>query len=198
MDQILFVSACVRPYSRTHELAKYVVDHLGGHVEKLHLYDESIPPLDLNGMQQRDDAVRAGDLSSPILRYAQQFSQADTIVVAAPYWDLLFPAVVRAYFEAITVTGVTFRYSPEGFPIGLCRAKKLIYITTAGGPIGEYNLGFDYIKALSQLYFHIPDVVCFSAEGLDIVGADVPALMAQAKETVDRHFARSAGKEESI
>lgn len=185
MDQILFISACVRPYSRTHELAKYVVDHLDGQVEKLHLYDESIPPLDLNGMQQRDDAVRAGDLSSPILRYAQQFAQADTIVVAAPYWDLLFPAVVRSYFEAVTVTGVTFRYTPEGIPASLCRARRLIYVTTAGGPIGEYNLGFDYIKALSQLYFNIPEVLCFTAEGLDIVGADVDALMSAAKQAVD-------------
>ena len=188
MDQILFISACVRPGSRTHELAKYVVDKLDGQVEKLHLYDENISPLDLNGMKRREDAVRTGDLSAPVLRYAKQFAQADTIVVAAPYWDLLFPAVVRSYFEAVTVTGVTFRYTPEGFPAGLCRAKKLIYITTAGGPIGEYNLGFDYIKALSQLYFNIPEVVCFTAEGLDIIGADVEALMNAAKRAVDEQL----------
>lgn len=186
MENILFISACVRPYSRTHELAKYVVDKLDGHVEKLHLYDEDIPPLDFASMQQRDDAVHGGNLSAPVLRYAQQFAQADTIVIAAPYWDLLFPAVVRTYLEAITITGVTFRYTPEGFPAGLCRAKKLIYITTAGGPIGEYNLGFDYVKALANLYFGIQDVICFSAEGLDIVGADVDALMNAAKRAVDQ------------
>ena len=188
MDNILFINACPRPDSRTRELAQHVLSKLEGNVEKLRLFDEQIAPLDMAGMVERDRAVREGDWDAPILRYARQFAAADTIVVAAPYWDLLFPAVVRAYFEAVTVTGVTFRYTPEGFPAGMCRAKRLIYITTAGGPIGEYNLGFDYIKALSTLYYGIPEVKCFTAEFLDIIGADVPAIMAKAKEAVDNQL----------
>lgn len=188
METILFINACPRPDSRTRELARHVLSKLEGNVEKLLLFDENIPPLDMEGMEERDHAVRSGDWDAPILRYARQFARADTIVVAAPYWDLLFPAVVRAYFEAVTVTGITFRYTPEGFPAGMCRAKKLIYVTTAGGPIGEYNLGFDYIKALATLYYGIPEVTCFTAEFLDIIGADVPAIMAKAKEAVDKEF----------
>ena len=83
---------------------------------------------------------------------------------------------------------MTFRYTPEGFPAGMCKAKKLIYITTAGGPIGEYNLGFDYVKALATLYYGISEVQCFTAEFLDIDGADVPAIMAKAKEAVDNQL----------
>ncbi len=189
MDATLFIDACPRPDSRTRELAQHVLSKLEGNVVKLCLFDERIPPLDLNGMEERDRAVRTGDLSAPILRYAKQFAEADTIVVAAPYWDLLFPAVVRSYFEAVTVTGVTFRYTPEGFPAGLCNAQKLIYVTTAGGPIGEYNFGFNYIKSLAQLYYGIPEVTCFTAEFLDIIGADVTGIMDSAKKTVDEAFA---------
>ena len=188
MDNILFINACPRPDSRTRELAQHVLNKLDGKVEKLRLYDENIPPLDADGMAERERAVREGDRDAPILRYARQFAAADIIVVAAPYWDLLFPAVVRAYFEATTVTGVTFRYTPEGFPQGMCRAKKLIYVTTAGGPIGEYNLGFDYVKALATLYYGIPEVKCFSAEFLDIIGADVPAILAKAKAAADNYL----------
>ena len=188
MDTVLFINACPRPDSRTRELAQHVLSKLEGKVEKLRLFDEQIPPLDVAGMAERDRAVREGDWNAPILRYARQFAAADTIVVAAPYWDLLFPAVVRTYFEATTVTGVTFRYTPEGFPEGMCRAKRLIYVTTAGGPIGEYNLGFDYIKALATLYYGIPEVKCFTAEFLDIIGADVPAIMAKAKAAVDQEL----------
>ena len=188
MDTILFINACPRPDSRTRELAQHVLSKLDGKVEKLRLFDEQIPPLDVAGMEERDRAVRKGDWNAPILRYARQFAAADTIVVAAPYWDLLFPAVVRTYFEATTVTGVTFRYTPEGFPEGMCRAKRLIYVTTAGGPIGEYNLGFDYVRALATLYYGIPEVKCFTAEFLDIVGADVPAIMAKAKAAVDQEL----------
>ena len=188
MDTVLVINACPRPDSRTRELAQHVLSKLDGKVEKLRLFDEQIPPLDVAGMAERDRAVRKGDWNAPILRYARQFAAADTIVVAAPYWDLLFPAVVRTYFEATTVTGVTFRYTPEGFPEGMCRAKRLIYVTTAGGPIGEYNLGFDYVRALATLYYGIPEVKCFTAEFLDIVGADVPAIMAKAKAAVDQEL----------
>ena len=188
MDTVLFINACPRPDSRTRELAQHVLSKLDGKVEKLRLFDEQIPPLGVAGMEERDRAVRKGDWNAPILRYARQFAAADTIVVAAPYWDLLFPAVVRTYFEATTVTGVTFRYTPEGFPEGMCRAKRLIYVTTAGGPIGEYNLGFDYVRALATLYYGIPEVKCFTAEFLDIVGADVPAIMAKAKAAVDQEL----------
>lgn len=190
MNRILFVNACVRPGSRTLELARHVLDKLEGAVTELRLPDEAIPSLSSEDISRREAAVRAGDLSAPILRYAGQFAQADTIVVAAPYWDLLFPATVRAYFEAVTVSGVTFRYTPEGIPQGLCKGKKLIYVTTAGGPIGEYNLGFDYIKALARLYYGIPEVICFTAEFLDIVGADVPGIMDAAKAAVDKAFER--------
>lgn len=188
MEQILFIDACPRPQSRTRELALHVLNRLEGSVETLRLFDEQIPPLDAAGMAERDRAVASGDWDAPILRYARQFAAADTVVVAAPYWDLLFPAVVRAYFEAVTVTGVTFRYTAEGYPAGLCRAKQLIYVTTAGGPIGEYNLGFNYVKALAALYYGIPEVKCFTAEFLDIIGADVPAIMAQAKEAADKEL----------
>lgn len=191
MEHILFVNACTRPDSRTYDLAQHILSKLDGYVDHLRLYDEHIPPLDLNGMAQREASARAGDLSAPILRYALQFAHADTIVMAAPYWDLLFPAVVRTYLESVTVTGVTFKYTPEGIPAGLCRAKKLIYVTTAGGPIMDLNFGFDYVKALSQLYFGIPEVLCFTAEGLDIVGADVNKLMTAAKQTVDKAFGKS-------
>lgn len=190
MDQILYLNACQRPHSRTELLARRVLSHLEGQVEEVRLYDESLPPLDTEGMARREKAVAQGDWNDPILRHPLQFAAADTVVVAAPYWDLLFPAVVRSYFEAVTVTGVTFRYTEQGFPQGLCRAKKLIYVTTAGGPIGEYNFGFDYLKALAKLYYGIPEVTCFTAEMLDIVGADVNAIMDDACRRVDQALQR--------
>ena len=45
--------------------------------------------------------------------------------------------------------------------------------------IGEFNLGFEYALALSQLY-GIENAHFISAEGLDIEGADVDAIMNEA------------------
>ena len=116
----------------------------------------------------------------------------DVIVVAAPYWDLSFPAALKTYLERVVIAGITFDYSPEGIPFSLCRAKRLLYVTTAGGPIGNHNLGFEYVKALAEIFFAIPDVQCFSAEGLDIMGADVEAILARAATEIDERMGETA------
>ena len=64
-----------------------------------------------------------------------------------------------------------FRYAPEGYPQGLCKAKKFYYVTTSGGFIGDLDFGFQYAKALTTKLYGIPDVECIRKEGLDIVAA---------------------------
>lgn len=124
------------------------------------------------------------DYSGSEFKLAKQFKDADTIVIAAPFWDLSFPSVLKVYFENITVSGLTFEYSRDGRPVGKCKAKKLYYITTSGGYIGKNNFGFDYVKALAENFFGINDIYFYSAEGLDIFGADVKAIMDEAKERI--------------
>ena len=181
---ILFVNGCMRQNSRTYSLASAVLSTLNGNVTEINLEAEHISPLTIETLHQRDVLLQEKNLTAPSLRYANMFAEADTIVLAAPYWDLSFPAAVKAFLEAVTVTGVTFHYTAEGFPAGLCKAKKLIYVTTAGGLIMNYNLGYDYVKALAQLYYGIPETVCIKAENLDIIGADVEAILDAAKKEI--------------
>jgi len=181
MESILFVNACVRPESRTHILAQSVLARLSGQVDTVDLDREAIPSLDGNQLVQRDLHLQRGEYDAPMLRYARQFAQADTVVIAAPYWDLMFPALLKIYLEAVTVSGITFRYNEQGIPVSLCRAKRLVYITTAGGPIGEYDFGFQYINTVARGFFGIPEVQCVRAEGLDIIGADVDSILDRAR-----------------
>lgn len=185
MDKILFIDACVRPNSRTRELAQTVLEKLAGCVEPVPLYDLQLPPLDLQTMVKRDEAARSGVYEDPVFAQALQFAAADVIVIAAPFWDLMFPAVLKTYLEQITVSGLTFRYSEEGIPVGLCRAKKLYYVTTAGGYLGDAALGFAYVQTLAKSFYGIEDVQCISAQGLDIVGNDAAAILEEAKRAVD-------------
>lgn len=184
MKKILFINACLRPESRTRKLSQSVLESLDGEITELRLFEEPPKLLDMETLSARDEALSSGDFSSEVFSRAREFADADEIVIAAPYWDLLFPAALRLYLESVTVTGLSFRYSPEGIPIGMCRAKRLIYVTTAGGPIGENNFGFEYVKALAQNFYGIRDVQCFSAEGLDIYGADTGAIMEEAVQRV--------------
>jgi FMN-dependent NADH-azoreductase len=116
---------------------------------------------------------------------ARQFSEAETIVIAAPYWDLSFPASLKQYFEQVNVVGITFRYTEEGIPVGLCKADRIFYVSTAGGGYVPEEFGFGYVKALAQGYYGIGDVQLTEAVGLDIYGADVAAIMEAAEETIE-------------
>ena len=39
--------------------------------------------------------------------YANAMAQADMIVIAAPYWDMSFPASLKIFLEAASVVGIT-------------------------------------------------------------------------------------------
>ena len=179
-NKILFINACVRPNSRTAELSQYLLDRLDGEITEINLSKEGLLPLCNNGIEKRT----LHEISGEEFEYARQFSKADVIVIGAPFWDLSFPSVLKIYFENVTVSGITFEYSKEGRPASKCNAKKLYYITTSGGYIGNNNFGFDYVKALAENFFGINDVSFYSAEGLDILGADVQGIMDEAKKRI--------------
>lgn len=175
----LFIDGCMRPDSRTWTLTQTVLERFSD-VEIVSLAAVCPTGLTPDTLKLRTELLERSEFTHPMFTLAHQFAAADTIVVAAPYWDLLFPAVVRAYFELITVAGITFQYDDHGVPHGLCRARRLIYVTTAGGPIVR-NFGFEYIEAVAKTFFGIAEVQCLAAEGLDVWGADVEAILSEAK-----------------
>ena len=181
---VLFINGCVRENSRTLELARAVLEKISGDVEEIRLYPDGPEGLDAEKLCMRDELLANKNYDHPIFRFARQFAAADTVVMAAPYWDLAFPVKVRAYLEEITVSGITFKYGENGIPQGLCNAEKLIYVTTAGGPIFQ-NFGFEYVKSLANNFYGIQDVRLVKAEGLDIWGADTAAIMRKAKSEIE-------------
>lgn len=96
-----------------------------------------------------------------------------------PYWNNSIPAVLHAFLEIVTSQGVTFSISPDGHYQSLCQAKKLTFITTAGGYIPKDNYAYGYIKSLATDFWKIDELHCLKAEGLDIAGADVEAILAK-------------------
>ena len=188
METILFVNACMRgePISRTYAvaqrfLAAYRKTHPQALVEEADLTEE--PPACLTGedIARRDSLLKQGAYDDSSFAPARRFAAADKIVIAAPYWDLSFPASLKAYFERLCVNGITWRYTEDGTMKGLCRAKKLVYITTSGGKFPEELLpltgtAIPYIKGLCAM-FGIPDFSCLWTQGLDIQGADAADLL---------------------
>lgn len=182
MSGILFVNACVRRGSRTERLAEKVLECLGGGYEEVRLSEEKLLPLDGASLENREEKRRSGLLDDPVFTHAKQFADAETVVIAAPYWDLSFPSALKVYCEAISVSGITFTYEDDR-PKGLCRAHRVIYVTTSGGMLGE-NLGYVYIRALCGTLFGIPEVSFFAAEGLDMIGIDTEKILAGAEQRI--------------
>lgn len=182
---LLYIDGAVRTNSRTRELADYLADKKVCEKEYVRLAQENISALDEKTLLIRDEACRKGDFSNTYFKYAKQFAQADEIILVAPFWDLSFPSLVKTYLENICVTGLTFRYSDNGVPVGMCQAKRVYYVTTAGGTIFNDEFGFGYIKTLAQVMFGIGEVVLIKAENLDIIGSDVNKIMTDAKKEID-------------
>lgn len=174
---ILLINACVRKASRTKLLADRFLSEKVQSVTEINLADIKYPKVDEEFLIKRDSLITEGDFDDPMFALAKQFAGADEIVIAAPFWDLSFPSSLKQYFEQINVVGVTFRYTPEGIPQGLCKAKRLTYITTAGGEFFPEEFGFGYVKALAKNFYGIRDIRLIKATGLDIDGADTKKIL---------------------
>lgn len=183
---ILYVNACVRERSRTDKLARHLLSKLGDYKE-IKLSEEDITPLSAQMLEKRNAFIEAGDYSDDMFRYAKDFASADTVVISAPYWDLSFPSILKVYFENIYVTGIVSRYGEDGRPQGLCKAKNLWYVTTAGGPYNpDYSYG--YVDTLAREFLGIENTRLIKAEMLDIYGNNPETILTDAMVCIDKIF----------
>lgn len=187
MEKILFINACIRPESRTLVLAKHLLSKLSGNVEEVNLEKEQIQPLNTQSLKYRQDLLATEKFDDPMLRYARQFKEADTIVIAAPYYDLSFPSALKNYLEAVACVGLTFYYDENEVAQTNTKATKHYYVSTGGG-ILKKQFGFEYIKALVGEFYHIYDVEGFFAEKLDLLGSAPDVIMNTALQEIDIFF----------
>ena len=186
MRKILYVNACVKRdiASRTNRLAQaYLNKCLKSQdcsLSIVNLEDTIMYPLSGKSLAEREKAIANNDFSSSSFELARCFAAADEVVIAAPYWDLSFPASIKLYIEQICVNKLTFCFDEKGIPRGLTNIKKAVYLTTSGGYIGSSNFGFDYIKGVFSTLFGIKEISFYSAEGFDILGNDPEQILAAA------------------
>ncbi len=181
----LVVDCCIRGgESRTRQLLDAFLQALPADMpyERLDLMQEGLRGLDGAYFLQREQLLAGHRLDHPRFRYAHQFAEADWIVIAAPFWDLAFPALLKIYIEQVSVDGITFGTSAQGLA-GLCRARKLIFLTTRGGFYTDdpMEMGSRYLDAL-HTFFGIGAYRCIAADGMDVAGFDAQASLRRAME----------------
>lgn len=181
MKEVLFIDCCIRgEQSRTAKLAEAffsALDPAAYHVTTLSLMEEGLRPLSGEFFQARQELLEQKAFDHPRFAYAHQFAQADLVVVAAPFWDLGFPALLKIYIENISVDGITFGCNEEGC-YGICKGSHLIFLTSRGGFYegSEMEQGSRYLAALKE-FFGFGEYVCIAAEGLDADGSDPTVIL---------------------
>lgn len=164
----LFIDCCIRgEKSATRRFAEaWIAKNIKGEAETLRLAEENILPLNAERLKLRDELLAQGKIYHEMFSYAWQFKKADEIVIAAPFWDLSFPALLKIYFENISVCGITFGY--EGAQsVGYSRANKVHYFSTCGGFAGKNNEGARYVKAICEM-FGVKEFDAHIIDGMDI------------------------------
>lgn len=176
MKTALFVDCCIRGgASRSRKLAEAFFAALGEAytVKHLDLMREELLPLTEESLAQRDALLAAGETEHPRFRYAREIAGADLVVMAAPFWDLSIPALLKIYIENVSVEGITFRSSAEGLQ-GLCRGSDLVFLTTRGGIYADgsdWEQGVPYLRAIAR-FFGFDRFSFVAADGLDVQGFD--------------------------
>lgn len=172
----LFIDSCIREDSRTNILAEAFMEKHPGDWKTLSLVDLGLKPLNEERLDARMAYLNKGDFNNPAFDLAKEFAEAEEILIASPYYDYSFSALLKTYIENIYIIGIVSRYDETGRPIGLCRAKRLTYITTAGGPY-DPSYSYEYIKRIATECFGIEECDLIYAENLDIVGYDATAII---------------------
>jgi FMN-dependent NADH-azoreductase len=184
---ILYIKANAKPegISRTFKVSDSFVEaykngHPGDSVVELDLYKEDIAFLTEEDINTVFGPKTEESRKHRILKYTYQFADADKYVIAEPMWNLGIPAILKAYIDYITVTGITFKYTETG-PVGLLKGKKAVNISARGGdyhtePYSNFEMGDRYLRTIFA-FLGITDFTTITAENLDVMGQDVDAVV---------------------
>jgi len=161
-------------------------------VVHIDLYKENIPQIDADvfsgwgklrsgssfedlSEQEKLKVTRLGEIN-------EQFITADKFVFVTPFWNFSYPPVMKAYLDAVSVAGKSFRYTDNGQPVGLLTDKKALHIQARGGfysegPAAELEMGHRHLQVMMN-FFGVP-----SLEGLFVEGHNkVPERALEIKE----------------
>ena len=166
MKKLFYVDACMREGSNTKKIADAVIEELSKRydIDYVRLSEMSFPVVDDAILKERSD----GYVPEEYVAMAKKIAAADRLVIAAPFWDMSFPSALKVFLENMSLFNITFN-SNEKECYGLCKAEKVLYITTRGMDISTGDVmeqATPYIKALSRLW-GLGELSVISAQNMD-------------------------------
>lgn len=171
MEKLVIIDSCMRAESRTRRILNAAREVLSTRydIEIIDVNAAGLLPLTPEGLEERTSGI----VPEQTLSLAKTIAAADRLVVAAPFWDMSFPATLKAFFENMSLYGVTFEDNGHTC-VGLCKCKKVMYITTRGMDVetgSPREQGSSYLMALSTLW-GLGEVTTVAAKNLDYLSTD--------------------------
>lgn len=166
MDKLIYIDATMREESRTRMIAEPLVGELAKRyeIERIELDGADFPAVGSRILHDRDSGIVPQEYAD----MAGRIAAADRIVIAAPFWDMSFPSILKVFLENMSLFHITFD-SDDTHCYGLCRCEKVLYVTTRGMNIhtgDPLEQATPYIKALSCLW-GLGELFVVAAENMD-------------------------------
>ncbi len=166
MDKLIYIDATMREESRTRMIAEPLVGELAKRyeIERIKLDGADFPAVGSRILHDRDSGIVPQEYAD----MAGRIAAADRIVIAAPFWDMSFPSILKVFLENMSLFHITFD-SDDTHCYGLCRCEKVLYVTTRGMNIhtgDPLEQATPYIKALSCLW-GLGELFVVAAENMD-------------------------------
>ena len=166
MKRLFHIDSCLRNGSKTKRIADALIDRLSERyeIETIRLSDYDFPVVKDGILNERS----SGYVPEEYVMIARKIAEADRLVISSPFWDMSFPSALKVFLENMSLFNVTFA-SNEKECYGLCKAEKVLYITTRGMNIktgDELEQATPYVKAISKLW-GLGELHVISAENID-------------------------------
>lgn len=96
MKSLVYIDACMRKESRTRRIAEQIISKLSERytITKFVLNELPLEIVKEDLIQQR----LYGNNDPQSLLWAKKICDADRIVIAAPFWDMSYPAALKNFF----------------------------------------------------------------------------------------------------
>lgn len=113
-------------------------------------------------------SLRQQELVDIADRLLTEVRSADRILIAVPMYNFGIPVQLKAWFDLLARSGVTFKYTEEG-PVGLLDDKPVVLIASRGGQYREAGLDYQvpFVKQFLS-FIGLKDVQTVYAEGLNM------------------------------
>lgn len=140
-----------------------LVEHHFPHLEEAHITSFFTP--EEGRTAENKEAIRHSDEA------IRDIMEADIIIIGAPMYNFAIHSTLKAWFDHIVRSGVTFRYGSEGKQ-GLVQGKKVYVAVSSGGvysegPMQSYDFVVPYVKTMLA-FIGMTDVTIFRVEGTGV------------------------------